>query len=111
MSRRKEKEYKYFEEEHDQSTDLHEAIVDLYLSVKVRQNEDSLALSDDQIDEERSNLRSTNSFTVLEYIRNSFDILMSLKPQSNKHIKRSSKDTEDLESMVQKYENDIRQHI
>ena len=47
MARRKEKEYKYFEEEQDQSTDLHEAIVDLYLSVKVWQSEDSLALSDD----------------------------------------------------------------
>lgn len=45
--------------------------------------------------------------TVLDYIRNSFDIIQSLHPPKQKEIKRSVQETQDLEQMVVKYENDI----
>lgn len=35
---------------------------------------------------EKQNLREVDSFVVLEYIRNSFDILLNMKMEENKHF-------------------------
>jgi len=80
MSKRKDKrEYKYYEEEEQMSIDLSNAIINLYLSLKIRNHNESESLTEDQMEEERQSLQKLSSFVVLEYIRNSFDILMSLK--------------------------------
>lgn len=48
MKRREKQEYRYFELEEDKtSLDLQDAIINLYLSVKIRDHNDSLSLSDD----------------------------------------------------------------
>jgi len=61
------------------SIDLSNAIINLYLSLKIRNHNESESLTEDQMEEERQSLQKLSSFVVLEYIRNSFDILMSLK--------------------------------
>jgi hypothetical protein len=65
-----------------QPESLQEAIVELYLSVKIRREGEEL--DESVLNEERDRLRDTDSFVVLEYIRNSFDILVNLKMEETK---------------------------
>ena len=58
---------------------LEEALVDLYLSVKIRSNEEIDAYNEEILAEERERLRETNPFTILEYIKTSIEILMNMK--------------------------------
>lgn len=61
---------------------LHEAIVELYLAVKIRREGEEL--DESLLNEERDRLRDVDSFVILEYIRNSFDILVNIKMEENK---------------------------
>lgn len=104
----------YFEEEESAAEqNLHQAIIELYLSVKVRNHHESDSLTESKVGEERSNLSEVDSFTILDYIRNSFDILMSMKVDETRKSTRHSDKSEnnDLEKMLQKLEGDVRQHI
>ena len=86
------------------------AITDLYLDVKVRNSQEADSLSDEQVMEERERLLDTDPFTVLDYIKSSFDILMSMKVAETR-TRIPASDQEDLEKMLQKLEGDVRQHI
>ena len=76
---------------------LHEAIIDLYLQVKIRSNEEvsnhlTLEVTCKQIDnfnegqfsKERERLLKFDSLTVLDYIRTSIEILMQMKLDEEK---------------------------
>lgn len=58
---------------------LHEAIIDLYLQVKVRSNDEIDRFSQDQLKKERERLLKFDSLTVLDYIKTSIEILMQIK--------------------------------
>ena len=59
---------------------LEESIIDLYLSLKVRKNEDVMIFSQKFNPEaEREKLRNTNSKLVIEYIKSSIDIVINIK--------------------------------
>ena len=58
---------------------LHEAIIDLYLQVKVRSNDEIDRFGQDQLKKERERLLKFDSLTVLDYIKTSIEILMQIK--------------------------------
>jgi len=72
----------YTESEAEEMPSLTEAIVELYLTVKIRKEEDEL--DESMLNDEKKNLFDLDPFVVLEYIRNSFDILLNLKMDEDK---------------------------
>lgn len=54
-----------------------EAIIDLYLNVKIRNPEESMM--SDELEEDKERLRTHDEITILDYIRSSVEILMNLK--------------------------------
>lgn len=62
---------------------LHEAIIDLYLQVKVRSNDEIDRFGQDQFKKERERLLKFDSLTVLDYIKTSIEILMQIKDDGN----------------------------
>jgi len=56
-------------------------IVDLYLQVKIRSNEEIDMFEQDQFKNERERLSRIDSITVLKYIRTSIEILMQMKEE------------------------------
>ena len=68
--------------EREDPTTLLEAIVDLYLTVKIRKEEDEI--DESLLNDEKEHLMGIDPFVVLEYIRNSFDILLNMKMEETK---------------------------
>ena len=62
---------------------IEEALIDLYLSVKIRSNEEIDAYNEDILQEERERLAETSPFTILEYIKTSIEILMNMKMEEH----------------------------
>lgn len=73
----------------DQPTTLNEAIIDLYLSVKIRKDDESV--NETMLNSEREHLQEIDPFVILEYIRNSFDILLNMKMEENKSAPLTAK--------------------
>jgi hypothetical protein len=68
------------------------------------------------INDEKENLRKTDSLTVIEYIKSSIDILIQMKVDEQvESIQREraekEEDQQDYESVLVKLESDIRGHI
>ena len=60
---------------------IQEELIDLYLSVKIRKNDEIEQYDNDQLEKERDALMSENLTpgTLIEYIKSSIEILMALK--------------------------------
>lgn len=57
-----------------------EAIIDLYLAIKIRSTEELDHINDNNLKEEKGKLlRKCDCFQILEYIRSSIEIIMNLK--------------------------------
>jgi len=69
---------------------LEEAIIDLYQSIKIRK--DSEEPDEDTIYEEKQHLKEIDPFVILEYIRNSFEIIVNMKMEENKIIQKETPD-------------------
>ena len=97
------------------------------------------AYDEDMLAEERERLHDTNSFTILEYIKTSIEILMNMKMEEQQEMKQSKREEKrkarrsktytegddiesesavsgeeapsEYESMLQKYEAEVRNHI
>ena len=72
----------------------------------------------DMHDDEREKLRKTNPLTIIEYIKNSIDVLIDLKVEekieANKKWNLQEEDEErqnEYENLLRKLESDIRLHI
>ena len=64
---------------HD-ATDIKEAIIDLYLAIKIRSTEELDKINDGNLKTEKEKLiENVDSFQILEYIRSSIEIIMNLK--------------------------------
>lgn len=70
---------------------LEEAIVDLYQSIKIRK--DCEEPDEDTIHEEKQHLKEIDPFVILEYIRNSFEIVVNMKMEEHKRLQKD--DSED----------------
>ncbi len=55
-----------------------EALIDLYIEVKVRNEVSIKAVTQDTISQEKENLRYLDSLDLIEYLRSSIEILLSL---------------------------------
>lgn len=66
-----------------QLLDVHKALIDLYLDVKVRSNEEIVTLNDDQLEKEESRLLEIDSLALIEYIKTSIEILLNLKMETS----------------------------
>lgn len=54
-------------------------IIELYLAIKIRSTEELDNITDEILEEEKIRLESTSGFAVLDYIKTSIEIIMSLK--------------------------------
>lgn len=70
---------------------LEEAIIELYLNVKVRSNEEISNYDETTFEKEKQKLRLVSPYTILDYIKSSIEILMNLKSEevaANKHKRK-----------------------
>jgi hypothetical protein len=106
------------------SKSVEEALIDLYLNLKIRKQEEVFKLNNHKIEslntnamnQERENLKKTNPLTIIEYIKSSIDILIELKVEERMNLeKKLLQDEEECmneyEALLRKLEGDIRQHI
>jgi len=61
------------------SDEVAEAIIDLYMNVKVRPNDEIQGYDESKSQMERDKLKTINSMTVLKYIQQSIEILMNIR--------------------------------
>jgi hypothetical protein len=71
--------------------DLHESLIELYLNVKVRSNDEITKYDHDMFDQEKDKLRQIEPSTIIEYIRSSVEILMNLKQEEFEANKKGRK--------------------
>ena len=109
---------------------LEDAIVDLYLNVKIRKQEEvkyqcnlyssQIEIYDENFQEqEKEKLRKASPFTLIEYIKSSIEILIDLKVQEklqDRDARRAEFDdnedeTNEYEKLLRKLESDIRTYI
>lgn len=78
---------------------LEEAIIELYLNVKVRSNEEINNYDESMFEKEKQKLREVNSHTILDYIKSSIEILMNLKSeeQNNKLSKKAKQKKSEMD--------------
>ena len=112
---------------HSELKEIKKQLIDLYLCVKVRKNEDIEKLTSDIVDSERENLKNLTLTDIINYIQNSIDCLVDLKANEKYQEKLENdeskikyinyedpKDANGLklyESMLIKAEGDLRNHI
>jgi hypothetical protein len=58
---------------------LKDAIIELYLAIKIRSTEELDNITEEILEEEKIRLESTSGFAVLDYIKTSIEIIMNLK--------------------------------
>lgn len=94
----------------DEAQDIKEAIIDLYLAIKIRSTEELDKINDGNLKTEKEKLiENVDSFQILEYIRSSIEIIMNLKIEdlerndggktANKKKGESIQDNEDVKSI------------
>ena len=99
---------------------LRKALAGLYLGVKVRSKPEIELYTTDKQQEEEASLLDTDPFTLIEYIRESIDILVNFQMEKAMQIaeekrkdacESSTQDEASLEQLTQGYEAEIRLHI
>ena len=112
---------------------LEDSIVDLYLSVKLRKQDDMNNISQEDLTLERQNLKRINPITIIEYIKSTINSLINLKVEekfnleskkvaesvnsfntslnelivNNTHVKNNSS----YENIIKELENQVRRMI
>ena len=115
--------HQHSEKHADKSTHaLQKALASLYLSVKVRSKQEVESYNKEMQLEEEVTLQDTDPFTLIDYIRESIDILMNFQVERAMQIAEEKRKEEndsstqdethhDLEQVTQGYEAEIRLHI
>jgi len=62
---------------------LKEALLELYLSVKIRSDEEIDNYTEEQFKKEKEALIDVDGFTLIDYIKSSVEILMNMKIEEN----------------------------
>eukprot|EP00826_Nyctotherus_ovalis_P059211 TRINITY_DN8215_c0_g1_i1.p1 TRINITY_DN8215_c0_g1~~TRINITY_DN8215_c0_g1_i1.p1 ORF type:complete len:201 (+),score=41.19 TRINITY_DN8215_c0_g1_i1:164-766(+) len=97
-------------------TSLITKLIDLYLSVKIRSEEDLDKVDEEGLERERKELARANPLVLVDYIRASIEILLKLREErrssSMYNSVQSGKEVqEDYEEQIQKLEAETRMHI
>ncbi len=104
---------------------LQEALVNLYLSVKVRNKDDVENYTKEQQTAEESALHGTDPFVIIEYVKSSIDILLNCQMEKamqmaeakreetneSSYNKGNDSPPQDLEKLTQGLEAEVRLHI
>ena len=98
---------------------IQKALIDLYLIVKVRTIEELENYNENKKKEERESLSSTNSLMLIDYIKESIEILLNMNEEENALIKAKKYNTRKssyeipiiYDEQLQKFEEEIRSHI
>ena len=71
-------------QEHQENYEtLKEALLELYLSVKIRSDEEIDNYTEQQFKLEKEQMGETDGFTLIDYIKSSIEILMNMKIDEN----------------------------
>jgi hypothetical protein len=62
---------------------LKEAILELYLSVKIRSDDEIDGYTEEQFKLEKQEMRQVDGFTLIDHIKSSIEILMNMKMEDN----------------------------
>jgi hypothetical protein len=111
----------------DQYELLREAILELYLSVKIRADEEIDNFTEAQLEKEKEGMKEVDGFTIVEYIKNSIEIMMNMKIEEQNDKKKSKHPIDSLsgtsstssipaaheeyEKILRQLEAESRQHI
>jgi len=90
---------------------LQEALIDLYIALKVRSNID---IPPPKLESEKRNLHSMNPITILEYIKSYIDILVNTQvEEAIRGMEEEKKDdsSQNLEQLTQSLEAEIRLYV
>ena len=105
--------------------DVKEALVSLYLNVKVRSTEEISAYNEAKLKEERDSLKDIEPLLLVEYIQSSIEILLNIRNEENALIKVDGGDTDSVasgvssakeipkeyEKQIQLLEEEVRSHV
>ena len=96
--------------------EIHSSLVTLYSGLKLRMKKKTTISDSDPSNNEASReetLSSLDTFTLINYIKESIDVLieMSVSDQVEDYISQKENDQQEYESILVKYESDIRGHI
>lgn len=64
---------------------LKQALLELYLSVKIRSDEEIDNYTEEQFRIEKEQMAEIDGFTLIDYIKSSIEILMNMKIEENEH--------------------------
>jgi len=99
---------------------LQQALIGLYLSVKVRSKQDVESYSKGKQEEEEESLKEADPFLIIEYVKSSIDILMNCQMERAVQMAEAKREAEnesrqdcprDLEQLTQSLEAEVRLHI
>lgn len=101
---------------------LKNSIIELYQSIKIRNQSDSKKIDKDYLDQEKSSLQTVSSLSLINYIKVNLNILIKLKvvdklsklksnPAEFISLYDSELPTNDYEKLLRRYEADIRNYI
>ena len=75
---------------------VRKAIVDLYLNVKIRSQEEIQAMSDDLMEREKEKLAKVDTLDIIDYVKHSVEILMHMRIDEFELFKESWNNQEKL---------------
>lgn len=58
-------------------------MLELYLSVKIRSDDEIDNYNEDQFKKEKEQMKDVDGFTLIDYIKSSIEILMNMKIEEN----------------------------
>ena len=99
---------------------LKEAIIKLYLDVKVRTNEEVMQKYKEQLanynqskyETEKTELMGLSSFVLIDYIRSSFEVLTNMREEISSASRVYSGETDkNYEEIVRELEKEAREHV
>ena len=91
-------------------------LINLYLNIKIRTQEEVNSLTEDNIVQETENIINLPLLDLIEYIKSTIDIIVSIKVESKVNDYRNQLNEDinaatEYETLLQKLESSLRQHI
>lgn len=93
---------------------LQDAIIDLYLYLKIRKTDTLDKYGNGEYSKEKGKLKLLSPFVVLKYIRTTVDIMTNLRMEESRAVKKDCKEAVNsvsYEKIIQQFEEEARFHI
>lgn len=85
---------------------VRKAIIELYLNVKIRSQEEIQQMSDEAMEQEKINLNCVDTLDIIDYIKSSVEILMHMRIDEFEQFKNNWNNQEKLRKMNIQLEKD-----